>query len=422
MSDGTIIGNDHVGSIAGKIRRGNVTGCTSSVDVYGHENVGGIAGEVSDSEIKNCQFSGTVTGTYGRIGGIVGEQCYGNIADCTNRGKVTGIGAEDDYPNGGVGGILGVATYFWSEMNVVRCSNYGDITGDIFLAGGIVGDSYPSYGKTNYIYNCYNEGSINVTANAAGGVIGNMDDNTIVHSCYNNGQVNGWDQVGGVVGWVENGSVINCYNKNTVICQTNMSDLYSYSAAGGVVGDLYAGTVESCYNEGSVYGVGDKDIAPTNGFHVGTGGVVGFINSYEKNTETGVTDCYNIGDVYGSNNTGGVVGAVRIKYSEIFVEDSYNIGKIYEWSSASESAAAEGTKVEAGRGGIIGFAVDDRYDVVSNCFYLDGCNAEGVTFSNEVGSAITEDQFAVQETFTTEPSSWDFAGHGSMKRESKDQF
>ena len=138
---------------------------------------------------------------------------------------------------------------------------------------------------------------ISSTGNYVGGVAGYIDNGTVAN-CYNMGSVSGADYVGGVAGENYFGTVANCFNTGSVI---------STNYAGGVVEINYYGTVTSCYNIGSVSGT------------VMVGGVVG------ENYYSEVTSCYNAGSVSGTGNyVGGVIGYSL--YST--VASCYNIGSV----------------------------------------------------------------------------------------------
>ena len=116
-----------------------------------------------------------------------------------------------------------------------------------------------------------------------GGVVG-YNNNGIVTACTVSGSINGSENVGSVVGNNYLGTVTACYNTSSTV---NGSYL-----VGGVVGQNNKGTVTACYNtSGSVHGKGT------------VGGVLG------NNDNGTVTACYNAsGSIYGESLVGGVLG------------------------------------------------------------------------------------------------------------------
>ena len=98
-----------------------------------------------------------------------------------------------------------------------------------------------------------------------------------------NVNLNGNWNVGGVVGYNNNGTVTAC---------TASGSINGKEYVGGIVGSNYLGTVTACYNTSST----------VNGSYL-VGGVVG------QNNKGIVTACYNAsGSIYGEGTVGGVVG------------------------------------------------------------------------------------------------------------------
>ncbi len=149
-----------------------------------------------------------------------------------------------------------------STATVKNVSVSGEIT-DGFSVGGVVGYSYGD------VINC----SSNVTLSGtsyAGGVVGYADEGSVVN-CYNTGAVsstNNSSNVGGVVG--RSGvNIVNCYNTGTVSSTGS-------GAIGGVVGNSASGSVVNSYNTGAI---------SATGYNSSVGGVVGA-------AYTRVTNCY----------------------------------------------------------------------------------------------------------------------------------
>ena len=161
----------------------------SDVAISGYEYIGGIAG-YNRGTIENCSVSGSVSGTYA-VGGIVGN----NNEIIENCSLVEGSISGDNT----VGGIVGE-----NGGTISACNNKGKVSGtEAEFVGGIAGYSY---GK--------------------------------ITACYNTGEVSGNKEVGGIVGYNENGKKISaCYNTGNVLGFINI---------GGIAGDNY-GTITACY-------------------------------------------------------------------------------------------------------------------------------------------------------------------------------
>ena len=240
---------------------------------------------------------------------------------------------------------------FGCTFSVVTIKNVGII--DSYFkgkdyVGGICGYNDSS---NSTIENSYNAGSVS-GANYVGGVCG-YNYGTIENS-HNTGSISGTTKVGGVCGYNSNGGTIeNSYNTGTVSGTTKV---------GGVCGSSdYSSTIENSYNTGTVSGT------------TKVGGVCGS-NDYSGTIE----NSYNTGTVSGSNNfVGGVCGCNYYNNSKI--ANSYNTGSV---SGANYV------------GGVCGC----NYGTIENSYYLENCNAEGTTFTNNNdGTEKTYDQFASGE-------------------------
>ncbi len=317
--------SDYVGGIAGNAKC-EIQNCNNYGSVSGKSYLGGIAGN-SSAEIANCYNKGIVTGT-SYLGGIAG-QAVGEIQNCTNSGVVGGnntsfvggiagqaVGEIQNCTNSGVvggnntsfvGGIAGD-----SKALIINCTNTGDATGvycggitsrttaniegcynsgTIFgiVTAGIVGQIVVKI----TIKNCTNSGhigSIYVTGRGgygSGGIVGNISNyGAIIQNCINIGDLEGTNQIGGIVGYVTaNVSISNCYNGG---------DISGSARAGGIVGNINGTSglsISRCYNSGSLI------MSSTNAY---VGGIAGY--SPASGTLP-VEDCVFIGEILTSSTT-----------------------------------------------------------------------------------------------------------------------
>ena len=143
-----------------------------------------------------------------------------------------------------VGGIVGSAD--WSTIRNVSFSGevHGGGTGLYDnCAGGIVGELK----NQSRIENAYNEGTIE-GAGAVGGIVGYVFNNSTVQNVRNAGKVLGNRQLGGIAGSVEWSSVRNAVQTGTVEQRAGQND----PTVGGVVGLLHDDTVShAVWKEGS---------------------------------------------------------------------------------------------------------------------------------------------------------------------------
>ena len=164
----------------------------------------------------------------------------------------------------------GLFAYVGAGGTVKNLGIAGEITGKNRV-GGVVG-----YIDSGTVTNCYNTGAVGGSA-LVGGVVGGLSGRpAVVENCYNTGAVSGTGSggsIGGVVGFLLNGTVENCYNTGKVSGDITVSE---GSYVGGIVGYMNAGAVENCYSTGLISGL--------------TAGAVGTVVGY-MNTGT-VTNCY----------------------------------------------------------------------------------------------------------------------------------
>ena len=182
--------------------------------IKGGAAVGGIVGYMrNDGTITNCSSNSTVSGT-SFVAGIVGfcnKNCY--ISYNENKGIINNTG---DY----TGGIVG---NFGNNSDIFRCHNSGTITGTRFV-GGIIGS-----GSTNAnISEVYNDGEITGSTDkkgdGTGGIAGRIYNNVNINNSYNTGNVSSEgsnSKVGGIVGYLNQGTIINCYNIGEITGNTN---------------------------------------------------------------------------------------------------------------------------------------------------------------------------------------------------------
>ncbi len=162
--------------------------------------------------------------------------------------------------------------------------NLGLLNPNIFAHGRNVG-SLTGYLNEGSITNCYAKGAVVSGGNYVGGLIGLNTGN--VTKCGSTGSVSGDAYVGGLVGQVGDGKVMMCYSRASVSGNRNV---------GGLVGKTSneASEVTHCYAIGSVEG------------NTYVGGLVGQVergNAYKS---------YSTGSVSGTQYVGGLVGHTRV--------------------------------------------------------------------------------------------------------------
>ena len=182
----------------------NSTGTTSTA----------LFGCINTGSLKNLSVYGSVKGnatTAGVVGYSVTNATLENITSYIN---VTS--AKSGTRQGTVGGI--VANQENSAGALLNCVNYGTVTCDSYIVGGIVG----SGGKD--MTNCVNWGNVTGANVSVGGISGSTKDKGTITGCINYGTITGattaYGQIGGIVGTC-NKPVTNCTNYGTVIGATS---------------------------------------------------------------------------------------------------------------------------------------------------------------------------------------------------------
>ena len=235
-------------------------------------------------------------------------------AKTTNSSVVTNLDGAGHSITGlnATSGLLGSVG---NTSGVKNLSVSGSILGTSNACGGIVG---VANGADTIIENCKSYVNFRESTQAAGGIVGTLN-NATVQNCANYGSVVGsGSAVGGIVGAVSGTAQINaCVNAGSV-----QGGAYT----GGVLGNCSsAATVTSCYNTGTVKATG------------AAGGIAGY---FSGEGAASLTDCYNTGMVTGESVSAGAFGS--------FSQDKASAARVYylEGCASSDSVAQMLTSVQ----------------------------------------------------------------------------
>lgn len=276
-NSGGLIGYASNTNVYDSYATGNVLGGTIGV------GLGGLIGNVPSGSapilIRNSFATGNVTGFYD-LGGLVGT-VSSSISNFTvdnsyATGNVTSYQNTDVSQNPGIGGLIGAASSFGS--NIVTITN-SHATGNVTYtgafgtgAGGLVG-----YTQGNgLIANSYATGNV-TGVSGTGGLIG-TGGSTNITSSYATGNVTGGNNAGGLAG-SSSATITNSYATGNVVANVQ---------AGGLVGTNAGGTITGSHATGSVTALGTT----TNATLASAGGLVGtnfglISNSYATGAVTG---------------------------------------------------------------------------------------------------------------------------------------
>lgn len=265
-----------------------------------------------------------------------------------------------------------VDSYFGGVHGSLIATMYGGVVENISVDARVIGrgDSGGLIGTVGgVVRNCIFKGFISVSdiiySSMTGGIAGWAQG--VVHDCVNKGRVEGFYNVGGIVG---SGWTINCRNLGAV---------KGFRFVGGVIG---RGNTYYCRNSGSVIGI--TDTSSYVGGVVGVGPSVGGANS---------------GDVQGAYRVGGVSGSAGL------ISGSYNTGKVtgkdyvggvvgdgYVTSSFNMGAVKGETRVGALDGGPNGSI--NSFALVSSTSLLNGSETGDVEGDTLGGKFITSSEFS----------------------------
>ena len=240
IADSYFFGDESVGGIAGYSKYSTIDNCSFSGTIKGINFIGGIVGQVdNDSVIKNCTFSGIVDGER-KVGGIAGRsssdqgsKSFTIIRHCTVNGKVLG----EEY----IGGICGQLIVFDGVgstaggvgARVSYCENNADVKSSVVISSI----------------------SLDYLGGKVGGIVGHAYKSTVETSSNNGSVAANYESCGGVVGYLQNAEISDCYNGGYVKYEKRSADETNLlsNSFGGIVG-AFRGTVKNCYADGKVSG------------------------------------------------------------------------------------------------------------------------------------------------------------------------
>lgn len=233
-------------------------------NVMGYTNIGGIGG---------FAYNGSIAGSYN----------VGDIKTTRNNAKVSSVTPIN------MGGILGEST----EMAIGRVIIY-----DTYNKGTIGDSSYSTFGRH------------------VGGIVGRLSG--IVEKSYNNGDIyNGFNVVGGIVGYWYSGYLKNVFNTGNITVYNKNN---APSQVGGIVGsvNLTGGNQSSGTNAAlsisNAYNLGSLRSFMGGGKYNEVGGILGgtFRFGETNNNRLKISNAYTMGNIYVDskvNFVGDILGA-----------------------------------------------------------------------------------------------------------------
>jgi hypothetical protein len=149
--------------------------------------------------------------------------------------------------------------------------------------------------------------TLNITGYSNVGLFSTVSGTTaVVQSVIVNGTITGFKQVGGIVGWAENGAtILGCENKATIIISPTGPTAEGVNrdadGIGGIAGLITSGSkIIACKNSVSITGASGSYSNEIKSDAVG--GICGSSNN------SFITACYNTANITGNNFVGGILG------------------------------------------------------------------------------------------------------------------
>ena len=334
-------------SFVGKNGRLKNVGIINSLIMADNNSASGFC-ESNVGIVDNCYNKAIVISRKGTAVGF----CFtnkGSILNSYNSGKIIGRSTS-----------RGICSSNQDGGTISHCYNLGTISGG-YEVSGICGYNGFNGGTIRY---CYNAGAVSgVNTNGIpmviSGVCGENRDNLI--NCYNKGSITGTGErskVGGVCVYNLSGANLSkCYNTGNI---SGMLGIGNVCGVGGICVDSEAPIV-NCYNTGELVGTNFVGgICGTSWSSIENCYNRGFVNGdnaagicwYNKNS---ISNCYNLGNV-SAEFSAGICGV-----SEVLIDNCYNIGFV----SGSHTSGINNNNTFNG--------------IVRNCFFLRGSVEKGIS-------------------------------------------
>lgn len=200
-----------------------------------------------------------------------------------------GTGSEEDpYIIDSVEDLITMAdvvdTYISYASAYYRLDASLDLSGVDFSGIGYTNPFSGTFDGNNHVIKNIN---INTKGENYSGFFRKIQNATIKNLGIESGNITGGAYVGGISGYANNSTIINCFNN---------AEIYGYYDCGGIIGQMIGGSIQNSFNKGKI-----------RVFHKSIGGLAGSLN---KNADVAVivSNSYNIGQVNVSTYTGKIAG------------------------------------------------------------------------------------------------------------------
>lgn len=301
---GTVHSQEFTGTVPDSSKAANAGGIVGKIDR--NSTTQDIKNDYSNAAVSNSYNTGDVRG-YTGVGGIAGMMYNGEIAGSYNLGKVNTTRQP-----------VSSSASAYETVNM----------------GGIVGDTTEGTGASALLYDVYNKGQIGdetfqYYARHVGGIVGRLSGT--VEKAYNTGAIyNGYNVVGGIAGWMAEGSIKNAFNTGNITV-VDFENSTATSQVGGIVGGAWASKqleIANVYNLGTL-----RAFKPENGGRISLGGIVGAI----RGTGTvSIKNAYTTGNLYAAKQD---ADSKQYELAVSSVSDPVYVGSI--WGQNENSATID---------------------------------------------------------------------------------
>ena len=241
---------------------------------------------------------------------VIGTQYVGAIIGRVNKGTVSGCETSEDCyvegPSGNTGGISGRCNGGARFEDCVNRASVSIGSGTETNIGGIVG-----YTDNGVYEGCSNFGTVTGSAQA-GGIVGRLNSGSIT-DCHNSGSVSGSGQhIGGIAGELSAGGVVSCTNKGIISTEN--------SYVGGIVGTVGLNNISGDFKYNSTCRVVYIRACISEGTITGVNSVAAIAGAARIGA---IYECYAKGTATGTKYVGGLVGYINPNKGRVLVSDSF---------------------------------------------------------------------------------------------------
>jgi len=254
--------------------------------------VGGLIGIIDKCDISHCSATGTIHDARAFVGGLFGNSYESDISFCSASVEIRGFGGKSPW---GFGGLIGEAYYYTA---ITSCTASGDILNATDAAGGIVGEAIDVT-----MIDCHATGDVQVSPDAdrpwrVGGFGGTLRECT-VDMCSAMGSVSGGgdrgEETGGLIGGCVQTTITRSYATGSVDGMESVGGLIGYYEPGAGC------SLEDCYATGAVVSSPDYSSA---------GGLIGVWDQSDLVLDGHIKNVYSAGSVSAPNLPAEVVGGL----------------------------------------------------------------------------------------------------------------